>query len=69
MGIGSRFVDKEGFQSSGLRRVGINSLSLLAWLLTGVRVRDITSGHRVVNRRFIKVFEEDYPPDYPEQNQ
>ncbi len=64
--IGSRFMEREGFQSSGLRRAGIKFLSNLAWLLTGVRVRDITSGYRVVNRKFINIFSEDYPSDYPE---
>lgn len=64
--IGSRFVRKEGFQSSGLRRTGIRLLSILGFILTGVRVRDITSGYRLVNRRFIYIFAQDYPPDYPE---
>ncbi len=64
--IGSRFVEKEGFQSSGLRRIGIRFLSFLGWILTGVRVRDITSGYRLVNRRFIQIFAQDYPADYPE---
>lgn len=64
--IGSRFVEREGFQSSHLRRIGIRFLSSLGFLLTGVRIRDITSGYRVVNRWFIDVFSEDYPPDYPE---
>lgn len=64
--IGSRFVIKEGFQSSQIRRVGIKFLSTLGWVLTGVRVRDITSGYRVVNKRFIQVFAQDYPADYPE---
>lgn len=64
--IGSRFVEKEGFQSSGLRRIGIRFLSFLGWLLTGIRVKDITSGYRVVNRKFIRIFAEDYPSDYPE---
>lgn len=64
--IGSRFVDKEGFQSSKLRRTGITFLSNLAWLLTGVKVKDITSGYRLVNRRFINLYAEDYPFDYPE---
>lgn len=64
--IGSRFVEKEGFQSSGIRRVGIRFLSFLGWLLTGVKVRDITSGFRLVDRRFIGIFSEDYPSDYPE---
>ena len=64
--IGSRFVEKEGFQSSGLRRTGIRFLSFLGWILTGVRVKDITSGYRLVNRRFIRIFADDYPADYPE---
>ena len=64
--IGSRFVEKEGFQSSQARRIGIRLLSLLGLILTGVKVRDITSGYRVVNRRFINIFAEDYPVDYPE---
>lgn len=64
--IGSRFVRKEGFQSSGLRRTGIQFLSILGFLLTGVRVRDITSGYRLVNRKFIQIFARDYPTDYPE---
>lgn len=64
--IGSRFMEREGFQSSRLRRTGIRFLSNLAWVLTGVRVRDITSGYRVVNQKFIRIFAEDYPTDYPE---
>lgn len=64
--IGSRFVEKEGFQSSHLRRIGIRLLSFLGWILTGVRVKDITSGYRVVNKKFIHIFADDYPADYPE---
>ena len=64
--VGSRFVEKEGFQSSQLRRVGIRFLSFLGLILTGVRVRDITSGFRVVNKQFIRIFADDYPGDYPE---
>lgn len=64
--IGSRFVRREGFQSSRLRRLGIGFLSVLGWLLTGVKVRDITSGFRLINKRFIRIFAEDYPADYPE---
>ena len=64
--IGSRFVDKEGFQSSEMRRAGIRLLSALDWILTGIHVKDVTSGYRAVNKRFIKIFAEDYPADYPE---
>lgn len=64
--IGSRFLGAGGFRSTRLRRTGIVFLSLLGKILTGVRVRDITSGYRVVNAKFIRIFADDYPADYPE---
>lgn len=64
--IGSRFIEKQGFQSSAGRRFGINFLSSLIKLCTGIRVRDVTSGFRAVNRKFIKIYADDYPQDYPE---
>jgi len=64
--IGSRFVNKEGFQSSASRRTGINILSFFIWVCTGKRVKDVTSGYRAVNRKFIELFAYDYPDDYPE---
>ena len=64
--IGSRFVKKEGFQSSGARRAGIGFLSTLIRLLGGVHILDVTSGMRAVNRRFIEEYAESYPQDYPE---
>lgn len=64
--IGSRFIQKEGFQTSGTRRMGIQILSWVIWLCTGEKIRDVTSGFRAVNKRFIKIYAEDYPRDYPE---
>lgn len=64
--IGSRFIDKEGFQSSQARRIGIRILSMLIRLMCGAKVKDVTSGFRAVNRRFIELFAENYPDDYPE---
>jgi len=67
--IGSRFVDKwggGGYKSSGLRRFGISFLSKLISLCTGVKIYDVTSGYRAVNRRFIKLFAAHYAQDYPE---
>lgn len=64
--IGSRFIDKEGFQSSGVRRLGIKFLSKLIKICTGIEVKDVTSGFRAVNRKYIKVYAENYPTDYPE---
>lgn len=66
MVIGSRFIEKEGFQSSGLRRVGIRYFSLLIRMLTGSRVTDPTSGMRMVNRDVIQIYAKNYPKDYPE---
>ena len=64
--IGSRFIKNEGFQSSAARRMGINFLSGLIHILTGKRVKDVTSGFRAVNRKFIRIYASDYPSDYPE---
>ena len=64
--IGSRFLKKEGFQSSGLRRVGITFLSALIRLCSGVKIYDVTSGFRAVSREYIKIYATDYPVDYPE---
>ncbi len=64
--IGSRFLKKEGFQSSSVRRFGIHFLSGLIWLCTGKRILDVTSGYRAVNRRFIEIYAESYPSDFPE---
>lgn len=64
--IGSRFVKNEGFQSSTMRRLGIRFLSGLIKLLCGIKVRDVTSGMRAVNRGMIKKFAQNYAQDYPE---
>lgn len=64
--IGSRFIENEGFQSSAARRFGINFLSMLIKMVCGVRVYDVTSGFRAVNKKFIEVFAREYAQDYPE---
>ena len=64
--IGSRYITKEGFQSSSLRRFGIRYFSVLIKLLTGARITDPTSGMRMVNRDIIKLYANVYPKDYPE---
>ena len=64
--IGSRFINNEGFQSTGLRRIGIRYFSWLIRHLTGTTVTDPTSGMRLVNREIIHLFAQSYPKDYPE---
>ena len=66
MVIGSRFITKEGFQSSKMRRVGILFFTKLIRLMTGKTITDPTSGMRLVNRTVMKMFAADYPKDYPE---
>ena len=66
MVIGSRFIKKEGFQSSGARRIGIRYFTGLIRLLTGKKISDPTSGLRMVNRSVMKMFAYEYPKDYPE---
>ena len=64
--IGSRYIEKQGFQSSGLRRFGIKYFTVLIKILTGKRITDPTSGMRMVGRDIIEYFAEEYPKDYPE---
>lgn len=64
--IGSRYIQKQGFQSSGARRMGIKYFTGLIKLVTGATITDPTSGMRMVNAETIALFVEDYPKDYPE---
>lgn len=64
--IGSRFIKKEGFQSSKLRRAGILYFTGLIRLCTGHTITDPTSGYRMAGRQVIEMFAKDYPKDYPE---
>ena len=66
MCIGSRFITREGFQTSFMRRVGISFLSGLVRLLSGKKVLDVTSGFRACNARMTAYFARHYAIDYPE---
>ena len=66
MVIASRFLDKKGFQSTFLRRMGINLYSKLIKIFSGITIKDTTSGYRAVNKKIIKYFAKNYPVDYPE---
>lgn len=54
--IGSRFIDKQGFQSLPARRVGIQIFSYLVSRFTNTSITDLTSGFRAYNRRSIEYF-------------
>ena len=66
MVIGSRFIEKKGFQSSRTRRIGIIFFTKLIKIMTGATITDPTSGLRMVGRKGIELFSNDYPRDYPE---
>ncbi len=64
--IGSRFLTSGGFRSSVMRRVGIKLFTWLNKKLTGVTVKDATSGFRAYNRKAIEALVKYYPDEYPE---
>lgn len=66
--IGSRFIYKEisEFQSSYVRRIGINVISFFTKLITGEKIYDVTSGFRAANRNVVTFFANNYPTEYPE---
>lgn len=67
MVIGSRFIGNDSsFKSTKMRRVGIKLLSFVIKILTGVTIKDVTSGYRAVNRNIIEKFSKNYIFDYPE---
>jgi glycosyltransferase involved in cell wall biosynthesis len=64
--IGSRYLNKEGFQSTILRRIGIRYFSNVIKFFTGQLITDPTSGFRACNNKVIDEFVAYYPVDYPE---
>lgn len=66
MCIGSRFIEKQGFQTSFMRRVGIRFLSFMIRMLTGKTILDVTSGYRACSKEMTKLFSQSYAQDYPE---
>ena len=64
--IGSRFINKEGFQTSRMRRAGINILGAVLRLCGHVKITDATSGFRAASKEVITFFVNNYAQDYPE---
>jgi len=64
--IGSRFIEKTGYDISFMRRIGIGIISLFLKIFTGISVKDSTSGFRAINARAARLFANNYPQDYPE---
>jgi len=63
--VGSRFLGREGYQSTVVRRAGILILGVLS-ALVGTPVTDPTSGYWGVNRRAVDLLAQHQPDDYPE---
>ncbi len=63
--VGSRFLAREGFQSTYVRRIGIFILSIVS-ALVGTRVTDPTSGYWALGQRALAVLAGSQPDDYPE---
>lgn len=68
MVIGTRYLDKKSskFQSTFMRRLGSNIISLFIKICCWKRITDPTSGFRAVNKKVIKKFSKEYPTEYPE---
>lgn len=68
MCIGSRYIKgKESeFQSTFMRRLGKNIISLMIKICCRKTITDPTSGFRAANKEVIKIFSKDYPVEYPE---
>jgi glycosyltransferase involved in cell wall biosynthesis len=64
--IGSRYVQKNDYQTPLLRRIGMLIFSLLNFLAIRQKVMDNTSGFRAYNKKAIEFLSRIYPDDYPE---
>ncbi|MGM0138970.1 hypothetical protein IGI65_001421 [Enterococcus sp. DIV0755b] len=66
--VGSRFMGDKlaDFQTTGMRRFGINIISFFIKLVTGKKIFDTTSGYRAADKSVIQFFSQRYPVKYPE---
>ena len=63
--IGSRFLGAAEYRPGFARRIGMELFGLLAWLVTGTRFSDVTSGFRALSGDVVRfVATEWYPTDY-----
>ena len=66
MVIGSRFIEKKGYQSTFLRKLGIKVFQMINLMLIKQNITDSTSGIRAYNKKTIMFLKDNYPVDYPE---
>ncbi len=67
--IGSRFLQKEGFQSYFFRRLGIRLFALLDSLIVGQKLTDVTSGFRAYDKKVMRLFSRHFPYELSDTNQ
>jgi glycosyltransferase involved in cell wall biosynthesis len=58
--IGSRFINRKGFQSYFFRRLGINIFSIILSVIIKKRIKDVTSGFIAFNKKVIEFFSKYY---------
>ena len=59
-------LEGEDYKATLSRRIGINVFRFMLTLATRQRFTDTTSGMRAANRRVMKLFSENYSPDFAE---
>lgn len=65
--LGSRFLDESSYWAGLARQAGMRLFGLLAYLLTGVRFTDVTTGYQALTRPVLEFFAtERYPADFPD---
>ncbi len=65
--LGSRFMEGAPYRAGWGRRLGMRLFRTLAFLLTGTRYTDVTSGFQALGRDTLELFvTERYPGDYPD---
>jgi glycosyltransferase involved in cell wall biosynthesis len=63
---GAPRLEGEDYKATFTRRIGINVFRFFLTLATRQRFTDTTSGMRAANRRVMKLFSENYSPDFAE---
>lgn len=67
--VGSRYSGRGSFMPGALKQVGLAFLRPVIQALTGMKLRDPTSGFRALSRRCIeRCLEFPFPPDYPDSD-
>lgn len=64
--IGSRFLSDGDFRSTWARQLGIRVIRFVIHCFFGRKFTDPTSGFRIMDRKAIRLFSEEYPLDFPE---